>query len=346
MNGEVFYSYVKKEVFNDISAASKLKTITRFDPKQLEILRTAKRTAMALIAVFHISRHHQIEWLGCNNQNDEPIDMIIGNLKLSLKESSFILKNMSLSRYVWIITGINVGRAFHIFKRFAPNEYEEWFRFCWIELRRSLKDEEYRYAKEGYVSRIWRQGREIILEVSRDNDSTAKLPDSDRVTLKNFEEKTTPDIREHVFSKWIKQKLQSREDYEDIKKKCAVAAAHAFAEYINRNKKADNKSLLEFLRFCDDEYYYVKNSGRVEIFKVPRISQANHVVRIVDIRPSVPRSQPNILTRIENCETGKILTIRNELRFSHGQFNGTPEAKMYYESGSSLEVVYDPIQIR
>jgi hypothetical protein len=35
-----------------------------------------------------------------------------------------------------------------------------------------------------------------------------ELADSDNVTLKSFEEKTNPDIREHVFSKWIKQELQ------------------------------------------------------------------------------------------------------------------------------------------
>jgi hypothetical protein len=99
------------------------------------------------------------------------------------------------------------------------------------------------------------------------------------------------------------------------------------------------------LRLCDYEYYFVKNSGKVEIFKVPSMAAAVRIVRISEIRPSVPKSQLNIITNIENSRTGKVLTIRNELRFSHGQFNGTPEAKMYYENGGSLEVIYDPVQV-
>lgn len=46
---------------------------------------------------------------------------------------------------------------------------------------------------------------------------------------------------------------------------------------------------------------------------------------------------------VKKKKTGKTLVLRNECRFSHGQFNGTPEAKMYYEHGGSLEVIYETI---
>lgn len=60
----------------------------------------------------------------------------------------------------------------------------------------------------------------------------------------------------------------------------------------------------------------------------------------------VPESQLNIITTIENTETGDILQLRNELRYSHGQFNGIPEAKLYIHNSlnqESLSKIYKPI---
>jgi hypothetical protein len=81
------------------------------------------------------------------------------------------------------------------------------------------------------------------------------------------------------------------------------------------------------------------------IYKVPSSQEFANFINIKSINYSVPRSQLNIITEIENKSTGNILTLRNELRYSHGQFNGTPEAKMYYDDQQStgLEVFYIPI---
>lgn len=57
----------------------------------------------------------------------------------------------------------------------------------------------------------------------------------------------------------------------------------------------------------------------------------------------MPKSQLNIYTTIENIETKSKLVVRNELRYSHGQFNGTPEAKMYIDNGSLL-IAYDEVK--
>lgn len=60
-------------------------------------------------------------------------------------------------------------------------------------------------------------------------------------------------------------------------------------------------------------------------------------------RYEVPGSQLNIITTFKNKSTGKILEFRNECRFSHGQFNGTPEAKMYVAKNTSLTNLYETL---
>ena len=87
----------------------------------------------------------------------------------------------------------------------------------------------------------------------------------------------------------------------------------------------------------------ITKSTGVEIFKVPSIISFGNDIIIESIESSVPNNQANILTTIKNKKTGQTLVLRNECRFSHGQFNGTPEAKMYYENGGSLEVIYERI---
>ena len=84
------------------------------------------------------------------------------------------------------------------------------------------------------------------------------------------------------------------------------------------------------------------NAG-VEIYKVPSQKNYLNTIRIEKIEGSVPNSQANILTTIVNNKNNTKLVLRNECRFSHGQFNGTPEAKMYYERGGSLLVIYEKI---
>ena len=109
----------------------------------------------------------------------------------------------------------------------------------------------------------------------------------------------------------------------------------------NLNYKA---GLPRFLRIHNSEYYYAKTtSTKVEIFKVPSLASFGSDIVIESIKSSVPNTQANILTTIKNNKTGKKLVLRNECRFSHGQFNGTPEAKMYYECDGSLLVIYESI---
>ena len=86
--------------------------------------------------------------------------------------------------------------------------------------------------------------------------------------------------------------------------------------------------------------------SQVEIFKIPAAKFFTDNIVVDSIKASVPESQANILTTIRNTATNKTLTFRNECRFSHGQFNGTPEAKLYYENDmDTLDVIYIPVPL-
>lgn len=141
----------------------------------------------------------------------------------------------------------------------------------------------------------------------------------------------------------INQCLDSNYAYTISKKECAIAASEALADELNNNLNY-RAGLPRFLRIHNFEYYYAKTTPYgINVFRVPSIKDFGDSIRIESIKASVPNTQANILTTIVNINTGRRLVLRNECRFSHGQFNGTPEAKMYYEHGGSLLTIYDPI---
>ena len=101
--------------------------------------------------------------------------------------------------------------------------------------------------------------------------------------------------------------------------------------------------MYSLFRIEKQEYYYAKTTNKtIEVYKIPSQSEFKTKVDITNIRSSVPKSQLNIFTTIENIKTNEKLVVRNELRYSHGQFNGTPEAKMYIDSGSLL-IAYEKV---
>ena len=162
-------------------------------------------------------------------------------------------------------------------------------------------------------------------------------------SLATYENNTTAKTREEVFAKFINQCLDSNYAYTISKKECAIAASEALADELNNNLNY-RAGLPRFLRIHNFEYYYAKTTPYgINVFRVPSIKDFGDSIRIESIKASVPNTQANILTTIVNINTGRRLVLRNECRFSHGQFNGTPEAKMYYEHGGSLLTIYDPI---
>ena len=252
---------------------------------------------------------------------------------------------MGLYKLLNCYTGSNYTKR-HIFSDYARPEYEHWFAIAWGKLIKLLTAETlWEYNNPAKV----KQGRITLLEnsVKFEYFESGKLKSSSILpkdcTLSDFEHQTSSKIREQVFSKYINQKLDSDQEYNSAQKACSEAAAAALTRELKDNLSY-TAGLPRFLRFHSQEYYYAKTTpAGVKIFRVPAASSFGDEIIIKSIDYSVPQKQANILTTIENRKTGETLVLRNECRFSHGQFNGTPEAKMYYVRGGSLDVIYEQL---
>ena len=74
------------------------------------------------------------------------------------------------------------------------------------------------------------------------------------------------------------------------------------------------------------------------------IGDESHITAINKIWIEIPKSQLNFYTEIINKNNGSKIIFRNELRYSHGQFNGTPEAKCYIDRNAcDLTTMYEKI---
>ena len=103
------------------------------------------------------------------------------------------------------------------------------------------------------------------------------------------------------------------------------------------------KSLHKLFRIEKQSYYYAKTTIQgIELYKVPSESEFSTKIKIIDMYSSIPQSQLNIYTSIENTLTKQKLVLRNELRYTHGQLNTAPEAKQYIAEGSLL-IAYEEV---
>lgn len=344
-NSEKFFQYANEVISGDISTANNLIEISTFTGELKKIVDNGFQLGKAIInnKYFNIPKNAKIVWQGNNTQKDDPIDITIDKYGFSLKEESFILENMGLYKLLNCYTGSKYKKR-HIFSDYARKEYELWFSVTWKELLNTLSDNSniwsYNNTSKNKTGIITMHNNEVKLEyLLNDNlEASSVLPSKCR--LEDFEKLTSSKTREEVFSKFIKLKLDKNENYNKAKRNCAIAASNALAIELKNNLNY-NAGLPRFLRIHNCEYYYAKTTtSGTEIFKVPSLESFKNDIVIESIESSVPDKQANILTTIKNIKTGKTLILRNECRFSHGQFNGTPEAKMYYEHGGSLEVIY------
>jgi hypothetical protein len=276
-----------------------------------------------------------IAWKG--NEKDDLIDLQINNYMFSLKERSFILKNMGLYNLLNILTNTEqFKRGLHIFKQFAPEQFEIWFKTALKCIKKSKK---FNYISEhGYESYGEIQGDNLILCL---NDTSITISNFLDITYDDFEKQTNSDIREKVFCKWVAE--ASDDNYYNKKRECAEVAGANLQEYINNNLVSQSPSILQLFNLEQNEYIYAKNDGQnIQISKVPGLKTVDYRNWIVEkVEVSVPNSQLNLKTTVKNLENGKTCTFRNEIRYSHGQFNGTPEAKLYIESDDNLEdIIY------
>ena len=343
-----FLAYARKVISGDISSASNLEDEPVFTGELKQIVDNGYRLGKAIYENDHfiIDKNATITWQGNDTQKEDPVDITIGNYGFSLKEESFILENMGLYKLLNCYTGSTYKKR-HIFSDYARAEYEQWFSSTWNELLTVLESNggtwSYNDTAKHKSGTITLSGNTVKLEYFQNGKlaATSSLPKN--CNLSTFESSTSSKTREQVFSKFINLNLDSNPSYNAAKKACAIAATIALARELNNNLNY-NAGLPRFLRIHKSEYYYAKTtSAGVEILKVPDITSFGNDIIIESIESSVPDKQANILTTIKNKKTGQTLVLRNECRFSHGQFNGTPEAKMYYEHGGSLDVIYERI---
>jgi len=327
-----------------VNESSSIFVLQEFSDEHISILKNGYKLANVIIEQFQIKTYEEVIWYGFDSHKENPADISINGHLFSLKEDSFILENMGLYKMVNLLTNSNFYKL-HIFEDYSPKEYREWFDTTWYILVEFIKKNKVWRSFDANKDKeaiIYSKGEKVVFQY-RINDYSEVVSLNFNTTLDDFQIKTTSKIRENVFSKWINKVISSNESYLIKKKICAEVAARNLKKYLLENLNY-KEGIARLLRLHEQEYYYAKvDNLNVEIYKVPSKNNFSNNIVIDSIYESVPLSQVNIITRIRNIKTNQLLILRNECRFSHGQFNGTPEAKMYYDSGNALLAIYDKL---
>ncbi len=286
-----------------------------------------------------------INWDGVNTQSGNAYDLVVDGISFSLKEESFILQNMGLYQLLNIIIDEKkYQKGLHIFEKFAPKELDEWFI--------ASRDEIITILTKNPFSTSDSSGRSINLsyvddELKLEFDGCSNLISSFKsCNYSNFKHQTTGKFREKVFSKFINLNLGGNKKYLTTKKHCAEVAGFNLVNLLKKKvlKQRSPSSLFELFRIEEKSYYYAKTTNEmIDVYVVPSQKDFLSKIEITEIVSSVPQSQLNVITTLKNIETNVVLKFRNEIRYSHGQLNGTPEAKLYIDEGSLL-IAYDKVK--
>ncbi len=291
----------------------------------------------------HIKSKMRIEeisnciWLG--NEKNDLIDVSINEFNFSLKENSWILKNTGLYQLLNFLTNSNrFSRGVHIFEEFSSKELDVWFSTTLAELK---KLRNFTLQKKNYSSFAKIENNTLVLKF---NETEVTFENIDSLNYNEFKNRTNAKLREKVFSKWIAQ-IPKNSEYEKYKKICSEKAGENLVYFIKKNLVKTSPQILNFFNLSEESYFYAKNDGKeISLYKVPSINEIDYNDYFVeDVSFSVPKSQLNIFTKIKNKRNNSTFILRNEVRYSHGQLNGTPEAKLYHCSGNLEEFIYEEI---
>jgi len=332
-----FVGVLEEIISNNIEAANNILTLSSFTSAHISIINNGLALGKKIVDLNLCENYNDIQWLGGDTYKNDPIDLLVGQVGFSLKEESFILENMGLYKFINLLTNSNLPRGLHVFEYFAQREYNDWFVCTWNKLLNSPLP--WKMDNGRYISEIKVVGNDI--QFIYDGKVLSIIP-AKAINIGEFITLTQSFSREKIFAKWISENLKTDTEYLSSKLLCSVKAGENLALFLQKNLNPINVS--RFLQIYTKSYYYAKStSNELSIFYVPSLDEFKNIIEITDISYSVPKSQLNIKTTISNTLTNKSLVIRNECRFSHGQFNGTPEAKMYYDRGHDLSVIYNKI---
>jgi len=305
-----------------------------FTPGEIQIINNGLKLGKVIQTVFNIGSAPTIKWVGFHTQSGEAVDLMINNIPFSLKEQSFILENMGLYKLLNIIIDEEqYSRGLHVFEEFAPDELNDWFETT-KQLLLKFSPNPYLITGSNYRSLInLEKNNTLRLEYKgRGKELVSIIADFPNCNYHRFLDSTSSLTREKAFSKWLKEIVENKPEYLDSKRGCSLAAGTRIEQMLSPYINTSPTSLLRLYR--DEEYYYAKTTlNSVEIYRIPSKDKCTIPLIIKDIKAKVPQHQLNIHTLIENTATHQVIEFRSELRYSHGQFNGTPEAKFYVASG-------------
>ena len=340
-DSEKFYEYASAIVKNEVSSAKNILKYDKFPEDLKLIIDNGYKLGVKIFEhpYFNIPNNVDIKWLGNDTQKGNPVDIVVGEYAFSLKEDSFILKNMGLYNLLNNQTGSTYPRGVHVFSTFAQEEYEQWFDYTWKSFVKFLKDADRWLLVENekiYSAHIFES-----LVIMQYNDYVSRVP-IDIKSFKDYMKYTVSETREKVFSKWINKIFSKDKEYLKLKKHCSETAGKQVCKIIN--SKFNPNLVCNFLQIYDFDYFYAKTTSQeTTLLHVPSKSLFSLNIEFLGCSYNVPGSQLNIISVFRNIKTGKTLEFRNECRFSHGQFNGTPEAKMYVVKETPLTELYEPV---
>lgn len=288
-----------------------------------------------------------IIWTGAKVKSKYPFDIKIGETGISLKEDSFILKNPSFADYLNSMVQPNKPfKNVHVFRYFAPKEFNEWFDYTYYKL---IEDSKKYEVNEKIFE--YKKCNTYILKGSTGlvfgNEATKiEIKYKEYLTEEALNKRLGGYILEHTLAKWIKKKLEKKDDkYELLKKACSLKAGNNLKEFINSNLNIDSRKILELFQIYEKPYYYGKSFGGTFLYLVPSYSECQ--IKLVEVKIEVPKSQLNVYFNFEvkNLNGKHNINFRVECRYSHGQFKGIPEAKLYYtDHVNHLNNLYKSIQ--
>ena len=288
-----------------------------------------------------------IYWLGSTVKSVYPFDIKIGEVGISLKEDSFILKNPSFASYLNSLVQPEVSfETVHVFRKFSSIEFSNWYKYTYNKLFEEFKIHKFGkqifiYKKRGTYISIGKFGL-----IFGSNDKKIEIGYSEKLSEIKLNSKLGGFLFEHTISKWIKENLENKDmKYEELKKKCSLSAGENLKSYINDNLNLDSNKLLELFQIYKESYYYGKSAGSVHIYRVPSSSELK--IDLLKIEVKVPKSQLNVYFTFKISKNKKFSNVvfRVECRYSHGQLKGVPEAKLYYtDNVNHLNDIYKLIK--
>jgi hypothetical protein len=230
-----------------------------------------------------------------------------------------------------LIQPVQPYKNIHIFREFAPKELKLWFEYTYGKLFEEFSKKKpnasiFNYPKRGNFIKKGTKGL-----IFGDREKEIEIGIDEKLDEKFFNSRLGGDIFEHTVSKWIKHNLEKHNhEYIKLKKNCSMKAGENLREFINKNLNLNREKLLELFQIYDKNYYYGKSFGEVQLYQVPKNTEVDVLLKNIDIK--VPKSQLNVYFTFlfSNKNGSSIMIFRVESRYSHGQFKGIPEAKLYY----------------